>query len=589
MRLLRLVLPALALLAPMPAMAAGCQIGKMLELPVTMDGRSPMVLAKFGDKDARFILDSGAFYSTISRANAAEIGERVQPLPSYFRISGIGGDSTASFIVAKNFSLGGIAIPKADFVVAGSDTGTAGLLGQNILGIADVEYDFPHGAVRIMRTTGCAKTPLAYWAGQKPFTMVTLAPAPDGAFKPHTIGTILLNGVKIRAMFDSGAQGSMVSLAAAKRASVTPQSPGVVRSGFSSGLGARQVPSWLAPFDSIDIGGEAIRHPRLTIAEIGLENIDMLVGADFFLTHRLFVSNANRALFITYEGGPVFNLTPKGAVSAEGKALDLSNTAPEPTTAEGYSRRGAVLLSNHHVTEALLDLNKACTLAPTEGRYFYQRALARLANHQRDAARGDLTESIRLAPTDPDARIARARLTVSREDSNETAVSVEALADVTAADHALAPSSERRLAVARLYEALDNTEGALANYDLWLASHPEDSERANALNGGCWTRGLLGRELDKALSDCNAALRLTPKDAAILDSRGLVRLRRGELRQALADYDAALAITPKNAWTLYMRSLVEARSGDTVRAEQDRSLALSLKPNVADRARKIGL
>lgn len=586
MRPLRLILPVAALLAPLPAIAEtrpGCQIAKMLELPVTMNGRSPMVLAKFGAKDARFILDSGAFYSTISHASAAEFGERVMPLPSSFRVRGIGGDSSADFITAKDFSLGGIALPKVDFVVAGSDTGTAGLLGQNILGLADVEYDLPHGAVRLMKTTGCAKLNLAYWAGDKPVTLVPLAAPAPGPWKPHTIGTILLNGVKIRAMFDSGAQGSLVSLAAAKRAGVTPDTPGVVRSGFSSGLGARKVPSWLAPFDSIDIGGEAIRRPRLTISEIGMDDVDMLVGADFFLTHRLFVSNANRTLFITYEGGPVFNLTPKGAVSADGKALDLSNTAPEPTTAEDYSRRGAVSFSNHHITEALLDFNKACTLAPSEGRYFYQRAMARLANRQRDAALGDLAESIRLAPADPDARIARARLTVSGT------ASAEGLADVKVADHALAPSSERRLAVASLYDRLDVPEAAIANYDLWLASHPEDSARAGALNGRCWARGLLGRDPDKALADCNAALRIEPKNPAFLDSRGLIRLRRGEFRQALADYDAALAIAPKNAWTLYMRSLVEAKSGKPQESERDRALALSLEPRVVDRARKIGL
>lgn len=584
MRMLRLILAAAVLLAPVPAFAgaaAGCQLAKMLELPVTMNGRSPMVLAKFGTKDARFILDSGAFYSTISRANAAEFGERVLPLPSYFRITGIGGDASAAFITAKDFSIGGIAIPKADFVVAGSDTGTAGLLGQNILGMADVEYDLPHGFVRLMKATGCAKVNLGYWAGDKPVTLVPLAAPGPGPWKPHTIGTILLNGVKIRAMFDSGAQGSLVSPSAAKRAGVTPDSPGVIRTGFSSGLGARKVPAWLAPFDTIDIGGEAIRRPRLTISEIGMENVDMLVGADFFLTHRMFVSNANRTLYITYEGGPFFNLSPKGATSADGKPLDLSNTAPEPTSAEDYSRRGAVLFSNHRITEALLDFTKACTLAPTEGRYFYQRAMARLANRQRDAALGDLAESIRLAPTDADARIARARLTLSAP--------ADALADVTAADRALAPSSDKRLAVASLYDRLDTPAAAIANYDQWLASHPEDSSRASALNGRCWARGLLGRDADKALADCNAALRIEPKNPSYLDSRGLIRLRRGEYRQALADYDAALAIAPRNAWTLYMRSIVELKTGDAAAAERDRALALTLQPGLPERARKIGL
>ncbi|MEG3174629.1 aspartyl protease family protein [Sphingomonas sp. RB3P16] len=581
MRYLRLILPAAALIAPMPAMAA-CQVAKMLDIPVTMNGRQPMVSGRFGDKEARFILDSGAFYSTLSRASAAEFGQRVETAPAWFRLQGIGGDTSAGYIVSNNFSLGSVTIPKANFVVGGSDTGTAGLLGQNILGLADVEYDLPHGSVRLMKTTGCAKMALAYWAGDKPVTLVPLIVPPAGLWKPHTIGTILLNGVKIRAMFDSGAYSSVVSLGAAKRAGITPDSAGVVRTGFSRGLGTRQVPSWLAPFDSIDIGGEAIRRPRIAISEIGLEGVDMLVGADFFLTHRMFVSNANRAIYITYEGGPVFNLSPKGAMSSDGTKLDLTSKAAEPTGAEEYSRRGAIALSNHKITDALLDFDKACTLAPTEGRYFYQRAQARLLNRQRDAALGDLDRSIQLAPNDPDAHIERAGLTIHEK------TQASALDDVTAADHALAPSSDKRLMVASLYTELDRYEAAITNYEQWLASHAEDSSRPRALNGRCWARGLLGRDIDKALADCNAAVRAQPGNASFLDSRGLIRLRRGETDKALADYSAALKLDPRNGWSLYMRSVVETKTGATAQAESDRALALSINPKVAERAHKIG-
>ncbi|PNA37511.1 retropepsin-like aspartic protease, partial [Pseudomonas sp. MPR-AND1A] len=88
----------------------------------------PMVEAKFGNKAARFILDSGAFYSTLSAASAAEFGLRVTPAPIWFRPKGIGGDTSAGVAVATNFSLAGVTIPKIDFVVGGSDTGTAGFI-----------------------------------------------------------------------------------------------------------------------------------------------------------------------------------------------------------------------------------------------------------------------------------------------------------------------------------------------------------------------------------------------------------------------------------------------------------------------------
>ena len=571
-----------ALAAPMPP-AAKCQVAKMADFPITMVGREPMVEARFGDKTARFILDSGAFYSTISRASAAEFGLKVTPTPPWFRLKGIGGDTSAGIATADKFSLAGNALPKIDFIVGGSDTGAAGLLGQNILGIADVEYDLPHGAVRLMKTIGCARTGLAYWAGDKPFTMVELGGTADGAFRPHTVGTILLNGVKIKALFDSGAQSSLLSLATAKRLGITPQTPGVEFDGQGSGLGTHRVPTWLATFDRIDIGGEAISHPKIRISELDLGNADMLIGVDFFLTHRMFVSNVNHKMYITYEGGPVFGLSPKGARSADGKRLDLTDKAAEPTTADEFSRRGATYASNHKLTEALADFDKAIALAPNESRYVYQRAMARFANGDRPGALTDLDRTITLSPDNSDARLRRAETRL--RDGNEAG----AKEDIKAADSALAPSSDKRLMVASFYDRLGEPDAALPNYDLWLKSHPEDSSRGIALNGRCWVRGLLNRDLDKAMDDCNAALRAMPRDASIIDSRALIHVRRGEWKQALTDYNAALAINPHSAWSLYMRGLIEAKSGQEVQAKADHAAAIAIDPKVADRAKKYGL
>jgi tetratricopeptide (TPR) repeat protein len=143
--------------------------------------------------------------------------------------------------------------------------------------------------------------------------------------------------------------------------------------------------------------------------------------------------------------------------------------------------------------------------------------------------------------------------------------------------------------VASLYDRLGAPDAALPSFDSWLKSHPEDSSRGIALNGRCWVCGLLNRDLDKALDDCNAALRALPRDASILDSRALIRVRRGEWKQALADYNAALAINPRSAWSLYMRGLIEAKSGQDAQAKADRAAAIAIDPKVADRAKKYGL
>jgi tetratricopeptide (TPR) repeat protein len=297
----------------------------------------------------------------------------------------------------------------------------------------------------------------------------------------------------------------------------------------------------------------------------------------------MFVSNVNHRMYITYEGGPVFGLSPKGALSADGKPLDLTDKAAEPTTADEFSRRGATFASNHKLTEALADFDKAIALTPDNGSYFYQRAMARFASDDRAGALADIDRTIKLMPDNADAHLVRAQNRL--RDGNDDG----AREDIKAADVALAPSSAKRLVVASIYDRLGSPDAALPDYDLWLKSHPEDSQRGVALNGRCWVRGLLNRDLDKAMDDCNAALRAMPREAAIIDSRALIHVRRGEWKQALADYNAALAINPRSAWSLYMRGVVETKSGMDTQGKTDRAAAVAIDSKVADRARKYGL
>jgi predicted Zn-dependent protease len=108
-----------------------------------------------------------------------------------------------------------------------------------------------------------------------------------------------------------------------------------------------------------------------------------------------------------------------------------------------------------------------------------------------------------------------------------------------------------------------------------------------ALNGRCWVRAQLNRDLKAALDDCNAALRARPNTPSYLDSRGLVRLREGDVKNAIADYDAALRSQPNNAWTLYMRGIAKRQAGDAG-ADADIKAALAIAPRIGERAAKLG-
>lgn len=169
-------------MAPACPAVAACTLGKLAELPVTMSGGLPMVSAQINGSDAHFIADSGAFYSMIWSTATDDLHLRVDPLPFQLIVQGIGGSTLASYTTVKQFSLAGIPLHNVQFIVAGSglSSDTTGVLGQNIFRVADVEYDLADGVIRLMHPKDCNKAMLAYWATDKPYSVISIEWARSG-------------------------------------------------------------------------------------------------------------------------------------------------------------------------------------------------------------------------------------------------------------------------------------------------------------------------------------------------------------------------------------------------------------------------
>jgi tetratricopeptide (TPR) repeat protein/predicted aspartyl protease len=557
---------------------AACKIGRLAELPVTMTGLRPLVSAKINGADALFVADSGAFFSMITPAAAAEFKLKLGPAPLGLVVTGVGGETRVSLTTVKTFTLSDIPMTNVEFIVGGNElAGATGLLGQNVFSIADVEYDLARGAIRLMRPHDCAKARLAYWAASQPYSVVDIDAATPRS--PHATGVAYINGAKIRVLFDTGASTSVLTLAAAGRAGVKPGAAGVVDGGLSYGVGRKLVQSWIAPFPSFRIGDEEIRNTRLRFGDIRIPDADMLIGADFFLSHRIYVATSQRKLYFTYNGGPVFNLTSSPPTPA--------GTGPEqadqPRDAAAFSRRGAAFTARRDYEHAIADLTRACELEPNEPRYFYERGVARSGNKQPDLAMTDFDQALRLKPDDVDALVARAGLRLQGPENSA------AVTDLDAAGRFAAEQADIRMQIGSLYARAGLFAQAVGQYDKWIAAHDSDARVPEARNARCWARALRGQELDKALADCNAALKSRPDTAAFFDSRGLVRLRMGDLDKSIADYDAALRLQPHRAWSLYGRGLARVRKGLTAAGEADIAAATALQPRIEDEAREHGI
>jgi len=572
-----------AALAATPAVA-GCNIEQLAALPVTVLDGQPLITAKLAGRETRFIVDSGAFYSMISPATARAFDLHVDPAPPWFRVYGIGGSTSTAFTTVKDLQLAQVHIPKTDFIVGGTDTGHAGLIGRNILGLRDVEYDLKHGIVRLVTATACKGVDLAYWAGTKPYVALPLlGDFNDRVFRPMTSAIVELNGVKLRAEFDTGAHQSMVTLAAAKRAGIAPKA---LRDGEAVfGIGTGVVQGYTVTFDRLTIGGEAIPRPRLQVVDTKLDDTDMLIGIDFFLSHHVLVANSQRRIYITYEGGPVFGDAMRPARAADGTAFDLADKPPTAAAdAATLLRLAGAAMSQHRDADARGFYDRALALAPGDARAWFERAQLRARAKDMRGAIADLDRALALAPGNGDYLVERAQLRLAADDR------AGALSDAHAADAALPAPVGARLALASLLTQLGDYPAAAANYTRWLDAHREDVGRAAAFNGRCWANALGNRLLDRALADCNAALRLTANAPGVLDSRALVYLRQGRLDKALADYDAVLAKAPAVAWSRYARSIVLRRLGRIADADAERAKALATDaPKLLRQAKAAGL
>lgn len=589
------VLAALALGGGAIQAHAACQIARIAELPVTLTDLQPLAATKINGADATFLVDSGAFYSQITPSKAAEFGLKLGPAPYGLQVRGVGGYEQVSVTTVREFTIVGESIDNLQFLVGGGEAGhdTAGALGRNFLGLADAEYDLANGVVRLVKPIGCGGQPLVYWPSTSAFATLKLEESPLA--HPPIRADVFVNGARIKAMFDSGAGHSTLSLEAAKRAGIDIKGPNVVSAGLIHGVGRRAAASWIVPVDSFKVGDEEVNHTRMRVADTDLPDVDLLLGADFFLSHHIYVANGQHRIYLTYNGGPVFNLDVRSAGPGSGAAV-AAGPAPKPSSspstaptaaqtgdAAALARQGEALASRHQLAEAIDALTRAVALAPDEPAYRFARAAAYDENRQPALALADLDKGLLFSPADIPALMRRARLRIAGPEK------ARALADLDAADRLAAPQSDARFGLAELYSFAEAYPRALTQLDLWIAAHPDDSRLPGAIAMRCRARAVSGDSLDRALADCNQVLKASPRNVAILNDRGLVLYRQGAYDKAAADFEMALAITPKDAWALYGRGLARIHQGRRGEGDADIAAAKAINPTLVEKATALGL
>ena len=269
----------LGLLIAGPASAA-CALSAQ-PIVVNMKTQRPMLDVKVNGKIGHFLVDSGTAVNLISSkfAGSAKATSTKQA-------------SGQELAKADTFEFAGATLKDAPFVVSSTLPDVDGIIGQTILHQADVEYDLATLApsVKLAKAAGCEGANMAYWAKEgDAFWEAALTPDKDA---PFTRTEVIVNGVKLRGVLSSGKPYTTITEKAAALAGIKPGDPGVKPLG-SSGK------AWMGAFASVVVGNEETKGAPLEIDRTSDDFYDVLIGADFFTSHHLYVANSQQKIYFT--------------------------------------------------------------------------------------------------------------------------------------------------------------------------------------------------------------------------------------------------------------------------------------------------
>ena len=281
------------------AQAAACRLEPGADIPLTMLDRYPMAAASINGQPAQLIYDTGGAGTMLTAGAVAKFGLTPTPNPPKANFTSSGVPLEVTFSHVQSLEALGASRKDFDIPVIG-DMGVDGNAGQDIMA-RDTEIDLAHHRLRVFTPTDCATPAQAHWAEEDRMQVLMIAD------RTRIFGTVSVNGVELTALFDTGSPYSALTADAAARAGVHPGDPGVTQTHASHGLNGKVgLDSWVAGFNDITIGGETIEKPRLEFILKHNYSADMILGADFFLAHRVLISKDQHRLYFQYNGAPIF-------------------------------------------------------------------------------------------------------------------------------------------------------------------------------------------------------------------------------------------------------------------------------------------
>lgn len=297
-----------ALLFTAPALAddkpASCIYVEVATLPVKYVGlgMEPTMPGSINGKPARMLMDTGAMVSGLTMGAAEKFGLSLAGTGQW--VSGVGGDTRLYDARIDDITVGPTRSGRTTVRVIGAMGYKAPydmIVGAKFLLQADLEMDLAGRQIKFFRPQNCKDSFLGYWTRDK-VVVVPYEWRYTQGDNPHF--KVSVNGHELDAMIDSGAESTVIELAAAREAGLRLDAPEVKHLADIAGVGEGRVEHWTARFDKLTIGDETIVNAQIGVMEShGIHIADLLLGRDFLRSHRVLFAKSQKKLYISYLPG----------------------------------------------------------------------------------------------------------------------------------------------------------------------------------------------------------------------------------------------------------------------------------------------
>jgi predicted aspartyl protease len=287
-----------AAVAAMPdAAAQDCRPVRRAELAVTPMGNVPTVTLRVNGSPAEFLFDTGAERTILTAAAAKRLG--VVPHYEYARrMHSLGSAVDGGDAQLRSLNLGGMALPGFRILVGSVSLPMVagkpldGLLGADFLSGFEVDLDLAQRRVILYQLPPACAITAPVWP--EPYTTIKA----NRSLHDRLFFPVSLDGHALAALIDTGAQLTVLDSESATALGVT--GAGLSRDPVANlrGAAAEVVKSHAHRFARLQIDGEVLRDPVIVVTPMGLQDADLVLGADFLRWQRAWLSYASHQVFL---------------------------------------------------------------------------------------------------------------------------------------------------------------------------------------------------------------------------------------------------------------------------------------------------